>query len=238
MPIELIISPIMRPVVKAHAFVMGIHRDASHYTPKIVPMDESAPSVQKFVVRKEFGTGSKIFSVFEESKQGTYADKIFHMARSRAVKGAYKMYETGSNDPIAAIRAGLRSNVLLIKTANLSELELGWHVVDHVVDALDDYRTFQLADGETYQWTFKGHYLEKVRNIGQKEAEVRERVAHVIVHPNRKGFDLILDESKVIREMAIATALICYVEAWNTWRAYGGIYSADQRIPFLPWTRG
>lgn len=235
MPIELILSPFMRPVVKAHAYLMGFHRESSHYTPQVV--DLLSENATKFVVRKEFGTGSKIFAVFDGDNPQTYDEKIYHMTRSRAVKGAYKMYEKNDELPIAAIRAGLRSNVMLIKTADLSELELGWHVVDHVVDALDDYREFQLADGERYHWTFKGQFLERIRNPGQKEAEVRERVGSVKLHPNRKGFDLFVNESIVNREMAICTALICYIEAWNTWRGYGGIYLAEQHQATLPWKR-
>lgn len=235
MPVELILSPIMRPIIKAHSYIMGLHRESSHYAPTIVNLVKQDST--KFVIRKEFGTGSKVFAVFEGDGARTYKDRKYYMSRSRAVKGAYKMYQSTDDLPIACIRAGLRSNVLLIKTADGSELELGWHVVDHTVDALDDYREFQLTDGEKYHWTFKGQYLERVRNPGQKEAEVRERIGTVKLHPNHKGFDLIINEDIVNREMAIATALICYIEAWNTWRGYGGIYLAEQHSPTLPWKR-
>ena len=238
MPVELILSPFMRPLVRAHAKIMSYHRDDSHYTPVIVDQMGDAPT--KFTIRKEFGTGSKIFAVFDEQNQHSYSDKIYHMTRSRAVKGAYKMYESpvDNEKPIATIRAGIRSNVLLFKTADNSELELGWHVVDHVVDALDDYRTFHLSDGHIYQWTFKGKFLERVINYGQKEAEVRERVGYVRTLPSKAGFDLYVNETIVPREMAITTALICYIEAWNTLKAYGGIYKASSYSPTIPWKRG
>lgn len=235
MPVELILGPFMRPVVKAQAYLMGFHRESSHYTPKIIENYGDEPT--KLVIRKEFGTGSKVMAVFDESQHATYDDKIFHMTRSRAVKGVYKMYTRGDDLPIGTLRAGLRSNVCLYRTADLTELDLGWHVVSHSVDALDNYRTFQLSDGNTYQWTFKGQFLERVHNLGQKEAEVRERVGQVIVHPNRQGFDIIFNENVVKRELAIATAMICYIEAWNTYRAYGGIYEAAQHLPALPWKR-
>lgn len=235
MPIELILGPFMRPVVRAQALIMGVHRADSHYTPTIVDAMGSTPT--KFTIRKEFGTGSKIFAVFTDSQQRTYADSVYHMTRSRAVKGAYRMYEQGSDKPIATLRAGLRSNVLLFKTVDNSELELGWHVINHKVDALDDYRVFQLSDGNTYQWTYKGHFLERVHNYGQMEAELRERVGYVNVLPERRGFDLYVNEDIVQREMAIATAMICYIEAWNTLKAYGGIYKASHYSPLLPWKR-
>lgn len=214
---------------------MSIHRPNSHYTPQIVDMMGENPT--KFTVRKEFGTGSKIFAVFENEDNPTYSDSIYHLTRSRAVKGAYKLYEKGSHKPIASLRAGPHSNVLLFKTADGSEIELGWHNVDHSIDALDNYRVFQLSDGNTYQWTYKGHFLERVRNFGQKEAEVRERVGYVRTLTERKGFDLYFNEDIMQREMAIATAIICYVEVWNTLSAYGGIYKASSYASRLPWKR-
>lgn len=236
MPVELFLSPFMGPISKAHSAIMNIHRDSSHYTPHIVDKLEGATT---FAVRKEFGTGSKVFSVFDNSdpRSVTYDKSLYHMTRSRAVKGAYRMYMAGDDKPIATLRAGLRSNVLLFKTATGSERELGWHVIRHRVDALDNYRMFELENGETYQWTYKGCYLEKVKNLGEKDSEVRERVGQVRVFANKRGFDLILNEDEVQKEMAIATALICYIEVWNNVRGYGGIYSADQHEPKLPWKR-
>ncbi|ANB15651.1 hypothetical protein AWJ20_3288 [Sugiyamaella lignohabitans] len=145
------------------------------------------------------------------------------MVRSRAVKGAYKMYNEREEKPTAALRAGLRSNVLLIKSDTGDHFELGWHVVNHRVDALDGYRLFQLANGAMYQWSTKGKFLERVFNIGEKESEVRERVAAVAINGN-KGFTIRIDECKVPRELAIMTAMISYIDQWNTMIGVGGIY--------------
>ncbi|CAN6595668.1 hypothetical protein TRVA0_001S01574 [Trichomonascus vanleenenianus] len=146
------------------------------------------------------------------------------MIRSRAIKGAYKFYTQGEEKPTAAIRAGLRSNVLLIKTEG-DNFELGWHVMGHRIDAIDSYRLFQLADGTTYQWTTRGKFMERVHNLGEKESEVRERVAVVTINDS-KGFTLKVDESRVPREMAIMTAMISYIDQWNTQLGVGGIYYA------------
>lgn len=238
MPIELFLSPIMKPIVQAQSALMGVHRSNNSYTPTIINLLDNTNS---YLVRKEFGTGSKTFSVFGNSDPNTpqsYEDRLYNMNRSRAVKGAYKMYMRGDDKPIGALRAGLRSNVMLLKTATGDELELGWHVMEHKVDALDHYRTFQLSDGYIYHWTTKGQFLERVRNAGQRDAEVRERVGQVRLHPNRRGFDLAINESEVHSlEMVIATALICYIESWNTERAYGGIYDAKKTIPAVWWQR-
>ncbi|CAK7902410.1 hypothetical protein CAAN1_18S02916 [[Candida] anglica] len=238
MPVELVLSPVMRPLVMAKAVLFHPHRRASRYVPTIVEMSED---VSQYAVLKQFGSGSKIFDVFDTEKgakplgANDPGKKLFWFVRSRAVKGAYKMYssaisgtgENGEDEPVAAVRAGLRSNVLLIRAPDVAAAELGWHIISHRVDANDSYRMFTLADGFTYQWTTKGKWLEKVHNVGEKESEVRERIAQVI--PNGvNGFTLIVDETKIPREMALGTALCSHIDHWNTNIDVGGIYYARQ----------
>ncbi|VEU20413.1 DEKNAAC101334 [Brettanomyces naardenensis] len=240
MPIELVLSPIMRPVVRAKSLLFAPHRRASRYIPHIVELDEVKSS--RYAIRRRFGTGSKILDVYDTKAEGSgpngpteQSKSIFWFDRSRAVKGAYKMFSsdiraTGPNsedEPCATLRAGLRSNVLLIRAPEAPVAELGWHVISHRVDALDAYRMFTLADGATYQWTTKGKFLEKVRNVGEKESEVRERIGQVI-SAGGTGFDLIVDESKIPREMALASAMCSYIDHWNTNLDFGGIYNARQ----------
>ncbi|KAK6454598.1 uncharacterized protein RJT20DRAFT_157134 [Scheffersomyces xylosifermentans] len=239
MPIELILSPVMRPLVMAKAVLFHPHRSASRYVPNIVELSEEKSS--QYAVLHRFGSGSKIYDVFDTNK-GEFpiggndpASKLFWFVRSRAVKGAYKMYSSaitgtgpdGEDEPVAVVRAGLRSNFLLIRAPDVPAAELGWHIIGHRVDANDSYRMFTLADGFTYQWTSKGKWLEKVYNLGEKESEVRERIAQVL--PNgTNGFTLNVDESKIAREIALGSALCSYIDQWNTNIEVGGIYYARQ----------
>lgn len=238
MPIELILSPVMRPLVLAKAVLFHPHRRASRYVPNIIDMPDD---VSQYAILKRFGSGSKIFDVYDTEKgskplgPNDPGAKLFWFVRSRAVKGAYKMYssaitgtgENGEDEPCAAIRAGLRSNVLLIRAPDVPVSELGWHIISHRVDANDSYRMFTLADGVTYQWTSRGFWLEKVYNVGEKESEIRERIAQVI--PNGvHGFTLKVDESKIPRELALGTALCSHIDQWNTNIEVGGIYYARQ----------
>ena len=133
----------------------------------------------------------------------------------------------GEDEPVATCRAGLRSNVLLIRAPSAPVAELGWHPISHKVDALGSYRMFTLADGNTYQWTTEGKFLEKVKNVGEKESEVRERVARV-APAGSVGFNLIVDDTKIPREIALCSALISWVDQWNTNLSLGGIYYARQ----------
>lgn len=229
--------PIMRPIIYAQSLIFGMHRRSSRYIPHYVDIDESKTS--EYAYRKRFGTGSKIWDVYEtkDSKMGPteQSKSLFWFSRSRAVKGAYKMYSReimgtgpdGLDEPVATVRAGLRSNVLLIRAPNVPVSELGWHVVSHKVDATDAYRMFTLANGVTYQWTTEGKFLEKVKNVGEKESEVRQRIGQVIP-AGSVGFNLIVDESEIPREMAITTALASWVDHWNTNLHYGGIYWSRQ----------
>lgn len=228
MPIELILTPIMRPVVMAKAVLFHPHRKYSRYVPNVVDLCED--NAGSYTIRKEFGKGGKIFNVFDDSNpQQTMDQRLYSMVRSRAVKGAYKFYTEGEEKPTAALRAGLRSNVLMIKDTDDKQFELGWHVVGHRVDAIDSYRLFELSDGQQYQWTTKGKTLEKVHNLGEKESEVREIVAKVDTKGST-GFNIQIDETKVTREMAITTAMISYIDQWNTALGVGGIY-----YPYQPY---
>jgi hypothetical protein len=220
MPIELFLSPIMRPAVMAKAILFHPHRPGSRYVPNILELSKDAKS---YTVRREFGQGGKTYNVFDDTNPVTTLDqRLYHLVRSRAVKGAYKFYTEGKEEPTATLRAGLRSNVLLI-SSNHESFELGWHVISHRVDALDSYRLFTLSDGSTYQWTTRGKFLERVSNLGEKESEVRERVACVTIN-NGKGFTIKIDESKILREIAICSAMISYIDQWNTQLGVGGIY--------------
>lgn len=247
MPIELVLSPLMRPVVRAKAVVFHPHRRALRYVPTIQELPEE---VLEYAVRKRFGTGSKVFDVYSTSgvlAQGPEdpAARVFWFVRLRAVKGAYKMYSSaitgtgpnGTDEPVAAVRAGLRSNVLLIRAPGVPHLELGWHVLNHRVDAIDEYRVFQLADGHTYQWTTAGRFLERVHNLGEKESEVRERIGEV-VPMGPQGFNLRIDERQMCRELALLTALCSHIDHWNTSLAVGGIYLPHQpMVPVVRWKR-
>ncbi|QPG76700.1 hypothetical protein FOA43_004094 [Brettanomyces nanus] len=248
MPIELILSPLLRPVVLAKSLLFSPHRRASRYIPHIVDLDEAKCS--RYAIRRRFGTGSKIFDVYDTKAEGSgpigpteQSKSLFWFDRSRAVKGAYKMFSSeiratgpnGEDEPCATLRAGLRSNVLLIRAPDVPAAELGWHIISHRVDALDAYRMFTLADGATYQWTTKGKFLEKVQNLGEKESEIRERIGQVVPAAGA-GFDLIVDESKIPREMALASALCSYIDHWNTTLDVGGIYYARQRS-HIRWKR-
>lgn len=235
MPIELILSPIMRPVVHAKSILFAPHRNASHYVPTIKEFPTDNSKISSYAVIKRIGSGNKILDVFDTNNginpigSPDPNSSIFWFKRSRAAKGGYKMYSSQqpSDEPMAAIRAGLRGNVLLIRAPEVPAAELGWHIINHRVDAIDSYRMFTLANGYTYQWTYRGKWLEIVHNLGEKESEIRERIGKVETNGDF-GFTLFVDESKIVRELALSTALCSYIDQWNTNLEVGGIYYGRQ----------
>lgn len=247
MPVELFLSPLMRPILLVRSLVFIPHRSSSHYIPLIKNIEESNTST--FVVAKRFGTGSKIFDVFDTNNGVTPLgserpeDSLFYFMRSRAVKGSYKLFlNTQSEDPnqpdepLAVLRAGFKSNVLLIRSESAPVAELGWHTIDHKVDAIDSYKMFNLADGAAYQWTTRGKWLERVSNLGEKESEIRERVGHVLIN-GTNGFTIKFDTSKVPLELGLCTAMCSFLDQWNTNLEMGGIFYPRHKMR-MSWRRG
>lgn len=65
MPIELILSPIMRPVVHAKSILFAPHRNASHYVPTIKEFPTDNSKISSYAVIKRIGSGNKILDVFD-----------------------------------------------------------------------------------------------------------------------------------------------------------------------------
>lgn len=153
--------------------------------------------------------------------------------------------------PLASISAGIWS-FIDIKTplpetllSSYSQLFLGTNFINHQSDFLDNYRVFQLSDGLMYQWTKRGMFLERVYNLGQKDSEVRERCARVMAVSNatnggyNEGFTIEIDETKISREVAFLTAMVSYLDQWNTAIGVGGVYLqlSDAGTGGVPWRR-
>lgn len=243
----------MKPILLARSILFIFRRPSSRYIPMIKDFEDTG-STQTFAILRRFGTGLKIFDVYDTHKSQepigstNPEDSLFYFLRSRAVKGAYRMYplaiEQGDNlveaepeepTPVAALRAGVSSNVLLIKSFTAPAAELGWHHISHKIDAIDSYKMFTLADGFTYQWTTRGRWLEKVHNLGERESEIRERIGKVELNGAR-GFTLHVDTNKIPLEIALCTALCSYLDQWNTNLEMGGIFYPRQPAT-LTWNR-
>ncbi|VVT55325.1 uncharacterized protein SAPINGB_P004540 [Magnusiomyces paraingens] len=179
--------------------------------------------------------------------------------------------------PIATISAGIWSTIDFNKSANnigMPHFYQGVNQISHQSDFLDNYRVFELSDGNIYQWTKRGMFLERVYNLGQKDSEIRERCGGVMMGNVRRfyesrgqsfngdysgigqasqagqlpipqqqqqqqqqqadffavvggsgtGFSIEIDESKVDREVALMTAMVSFLDHWNTLLGVGGVY--------------
>lgn len=70
-----------------------------------------------------------------------------------------------------------------------------------------------------YHWNTGSKFLEKCTNLDAGIHETRERIAFVSMkNPKRLRFDISIDETKVHRDIAIMTALVCVLGAWKSER--------------------
>lgn len=77
-------------------------------------------------------------------------------------------------------------------------------------------RTFYLDDGSKYAWTRGTKYLERFINPGGADEETRERVAKVkLMRQWKFDYEMIIDESKIDTESALATGFICMMTFWG-----------------------
>lgn len=77
-------------------------------------------------------------------------------------------------------------------------------------------RKFYLSDGASYSWSNKSKYLEKIINPGGAHEEIRERVARArLMRQFRFDYELLIDDTKIDREIVLATAFICMICEWG-----------------------
>lgn len=88
MPIELLLSPIMRPLVLAKAVLFHPHRETSRYVPNIIDVgpvstQTNPTSVKSYTVRREFGQGAKVYGVFDDANPIKHIDqRLYWFVRS------------------------------------------------------------------------------------------------------------------------------------------------------------
>lgn len=237
---ELVLAPLMFPVATGYAVLCHFHRQSSRYTPNIVSMEEGNLSTFAVTV-DENGKGKIGYQIFDEDNWLCFA-----FEGSRASKGMFTLFkynaETGKRTSAGSVSVGIWSKFHIFKPDETTTLDettqfaLGSNKVRHESDAIDNYRVFELSDSNVYQWSKRGKALERVYNLGQKDSEVRERLAVVGILPGNKGYRITLDKSKISCEVALMTSLISFLDQWNTMLGIGGIYFPVKHGE-LPWRR-
>ena len=77
-------------------------------------------------------------------------------------------------------------------------------------------RSFYTNDGAKYAWIRGSKFLEKVINPNGGVEEIRERVAKVkLMRQFKFDFEVLIDENKIDREIALATAFSSMLTQWD-----------------------
>lgn len=236
---ELVLAPVMFPIAAGYAMLCHFHRQVSRYMPSIVSME--GENTITLVVTPNTEKGSSTFDVLDGNNK-----LQFSFVGSRLSKGMFNFNQydsdTGELVPIGSVSIGIWSTFDIFRPTfpdtldELTSMAIGSNNVKHQSDALDNYRVVELSDGNVYQWSKRGKVLERVYNLGQKDSEVRERVATVGILQGNKGYRITLDENKVSTSVALMTSMISYLDQWNTILGVGGIYFPLKHGE-LPWRR-
>lgn len=235
---ELALAPIMIPIATGYAMLCHIHRQVSRYMPNVVSMDEA--NATTFTVLLDDQSNRPRYNVLDGANEVKY---VFE--GSRLTRGLYNFIRCGpdrNQTPIGNISVGVWSSFRVFKTRvpdslhELTQIAIGLNNVKHQADALDNYRMTELIDGSVFQWSKRGKVLERVYNLGQKDSEVRDRLATVSLLPANKGYRITIDNSKMSNDIALMTSMISYLDQWNTMFGVGGIYMPVS-YGEMPWRR-
>lgn len=208
---------------------------ASRYTPFIKDMTRGHVAEYAIILTEDVkGLTFNVYNTFRGKMPYPLCianERILFFSSLWLLKGFFKLYQPVISEDkdetihcnsdldnrfqlLATIKSSShKSSIRFVRGSTDIPASLGYHNVMKKVDSWDNYRQFSLEDGSIYQWTCKGKWLERVSNLGQKESEVRERIAEAELHGS-EGFTIRVNEKKISREIAISTALTSFLEQW------------------------
>ncbi|CDO53560.1 Conserved hypothetical protein [Geotrichum candidum] len=234
---ELAVAPFMIPVAVGYAALCHFHRQTSWYIPNIVSLDEESTTTYRVIAEKgQF----PLFKVIDNSNHVRY---IFQGSKSsKSIFTFFEIEENGDHQIIGAVSAGIWSRVQILSPTKaqdmdeLTQFAVGDIHIKHQSDAIDSYRLFELSNDDVYQWSSRGKFLEKVYNLGQKNSEIRERLAIVKTASDNKGYQITIDTEKISTSCALMTSMVSFLDQWSTILGVGGVYYPLKGFE-LPWRR-
>lgn len=235
--IETALFPLMFPVAVGYAALCHIHRQSSRYIPNIISLDEKSAITYRVIAEKR---QVPVFKVIDNRNKLCY---IFEGSKtSKSIFTFSKFEENGNLTVIGAISAGIWSKVQILPPTDvqsvnkLTQFAVEDIKIEHRSDFIDNYRVFGLSGNDTYQWSSRGRFLEKVYNVGQKYSEVRERVAVVDTISATDEYSITIDINKISTSCALMTSMVSFLDQWNTILGVGGVYYQVKHVE-LPWRR-
>ncbi|CDK26895.1 unnamed protein product [Kuraishia capsulata CBS 1993] len=184
------------------------------YMKQLIDSDRTAANVLPllnptavYYVRRERANKQNVVNVFDSK-----GNKVYTFERTTPLNPVWRMLEFPSRREAATVRAGF-----FLTSADFHNVPGVQHRVISDENGLSGkFKTFYLDDGHKYGWTRGSKFLEKFVNPGGDDEEVRERIAKVrLMRQWKFDFELIVDETKINKEVALATGFVSMMTQWG-----------------------
>lgn len=134
--------------------------------------------------------------------------QVFSIERLSAYNPVWSVYTFPARREVATLSVGVLSRSVSFHSQQ--------GVANRAVSGFCGTQAFYLADGARYDWTRGSQFLEKVINPGGGVEETRLRVARVrLMRQFRIDYELLVDETKVSVETALATSFVSILTQWG-----------------------
>lgn len=155
--------------------------------------------------------------VFIFGRDGT---KLYTIERGLVFNPLWTMYSHPDRRPVATIVVGLTfASFDFLNRADFCHRDV---LVD--IGFSGAYKSFYLPDGAKYSWTTGLRFLEKIQSPYCGVEEVRVRVAKAkLMRQFRLDFEILVDESLIDREVALASSFISMLTQWGVGNAIAGV---------------
>jgi hypothetical protein len=189
---------------------------SAHVTVRAVIESKLESAVQKraftktpiaLYLRKEWKDHHRITNVYDGNGK-----KVYTIERKSRFFPFWSVLDFPSRKEIATVHTGLVDHSVDFHfKSNIQHREMIPEI------SITGYkRNFYLDDGATYTWSRASRYLEKVINPGRGHEEVRVRVARArLMRQFRFDYEVLIDDTKVDREIVLATAFMCMICDWG-----------------------
>lgn len=158
-------------------------------------------------VRRDRTDRHRVANVFNEEGK-----KLYTIERRTMFSPIWSMYSAEEREETATIRVGyIHRSVDFLNKPNMRHRDYTLSFGPY-----GKRRQFFLNDGAPYEWSRASKYLERVINPGGGDEEIRERVAQVrLMRQLKFDFELLVDESQIDLEAALATGYIAMNTLWG-----------------------
>lgn len=163
------------------------------------------PSV--YYIRRERTDRHHVANVYDSS-----GVKLYTIERGTMFTPVWSIVSAEERKEIGTLHAGLLNRYFDFNNkTDLKHRDIGWSLGSNGAT-----RQFHLNDGAAYEWRQGSRFLERIINPGGGDEEIHQRVAKARqLRTMRFDFEILVDETMIDRDVAIATAYISIMTQWG-----------------------